>query len=279
MLLTKLIDPRRWSGLIGGAVRMGQKVGYGNSLRLLHCRMTKIAAKDLRLPLQSRLCPLRIPGLRHPVWIRTCSSDVYVAHQAFGSEEHRCVGSLQDVRFIVDCGANVGYTAAYLLNAYPDAKLLAIEPDAANFAMLQRNLEPYGARAVPVHGAVWAKGCRRVKVDRGQQGDGLDWSVTVAPTADPTGVPAFDLDTLVADYAPAGRGIDLLKVDIEGAEKPLFEDPEAQWPERTHNLCVEPHGPGCEAAFEQLRRKLDGDESRHDELHVLLNIRPKATDR
>ena len=40
-------------------------------------------------------------------------------------------------RFILDCGANVGYTSAYLLTRFPTAFLIAIEPDPGNAEILR----------------------------------------------------------------------------------------------------------------------------------------------
>ena len=39
--------------------------------------------------------------------------------------------------FIVDCGANIGMATLYFKSLYPDATVLAFEPDPAAFACLQ----------------------------------------------------------------------------------------------------------------------------------------------
>jgi FkbM family methyltransferase len=41
--------------------------------------------------------------------------------------------------FIVDCGANIGMATLYFKSLYPDATVLAFEPDPAAFACLQEN--------------------------------------------------------------------------------------------------------------------------------------------
>jgi hypothetical protein len=46
-----------------------------------------------------------------------------------------------------------------------------------------------------------------------------------------------------------GTTIDLLKIDIEGAELVLFGDTAKQWLPQVRNICIELHGADCEEAF------------------------------
>src|SRR4051812_34765918 len=62
---------------------------------------------------------------RHPVLARAKSSDVQVFHQIFIEREYRCLDAIDCNGLIIDCGANVGYSAAYFLSRYPKAQLIA----------------------------------------------------------------------------------------------------------------------------------------------------------
>src|SRR5262249_12200769 len=85
---------------------------------------------------------LSIGGINRIVAIRPCSGDLFILFEVLAFDSYRIPESSIDplsVHTIVDCGANIGLTALYLASAYPNARILCVEPDPANFALLQRN--------------------------------------------------------------------------------------------------------------------------------------------
>jgi hypothetical protein len=84
--------------------------------------------------------------------LRTGTSDVYVYHQIFVEREYAPLERLSSVSTILDLGANVGYSSRYFMGMFPRAKLLAIEPDPENFALLERQLSKFSDRAAVVRG-------------------------------------------------------------------------------------------------------------------------------
>jgi hypothetical protein len=70
-------------------------------------------------------------------------------------------------------------------------------------------------------------------------------------------VPAFTVDSLLSQMGWAD--VDVLKVDIEGAEREVFES--ASWMYRVRACMVELHDhlqPGCLAAFERAVTSFQG---------------------
>src|SRR6185369_12585741 len=55
---------------------------------------------------------------------------------------------------ILDAGANVGFASVFFAQKFPTAKIVAIEPEASNFALLKKNSSPY-PNIIPVQGALW----------------------------------------------------------------------------------------------------------------------------
>ncbi len=103
------------------------------------------------------------------------TTDAEVYGQVATDEEYAAVADRAALT-IVDCGANVGLTSAYLLTRLPAAHTaMAIEPFAANAEMCRRNLAPYGNRAKVIQAAVWNR-CTRLALD---YTDGNDWGVKV----------------------------------------------------------------------------------------------------
>src|SRR5262249_26076768 len=106
------------------------------------------------------------------------SSDMSVAGQIFGKEEYECLKDLRNVSIIIDLGANVGYSSAYLLSCFPGSRVLAVEPDESNFEVCKKNLSPYGDRAILLHGAAWSY-CTDLALARGTFHDGREWASQV----------------------------------------------------------------------------------------------------
>jgi FkbM family methyltransferase len=112
---------------------------------------------------------------------------------------------------ILDCGANIGYTVLNYKRQYPHAEIVAFEPDPEFVPLLRRNLERNGAHDVQViEAAAWVDNGRATWVSEGKDGSRLATQATMdLPTVE---VATVDLSRYL------DREIDLLKLDIEGAE-------------------------------------------------------------
>jgi FkbM family methyltransferase len=188
-----------------------------------------------------------VKGLQHPVYWRYGTSDSLVFNQIFIEEEYSGLGKIENVNLIVDCGANVGYSAAYLLNKYPQARIIAIEPDPDNFEICSLNLAPYGERAHVVKSAIWSNKVGLV-IDRPLQENG-EWGLEVRPckegeTAD---LEAIDIKSLFEELRI--DSVDILKVDIEKAELEVFSRNYDEWLNKVKYIAIELHGKECEEVF------------------------------
>lgn len=189
---------------------------------------------------------IKVPGLSAPVMMRTGTSDRRVFQHIFlkGGYDTPYPGR---PRLIIDAGANNGYSAVRFASLYPEADIVAVEPDRANIAALERNIATY-PRVRVVRAAVWP---RDVPLTIENPTD-RSWSFRVRPARD--GEPSFPAVSIVSLLRDSGHtAIDILKLDVEGAERELFEDPDCDlWLARTNMLFVETHDrhrPGCEAAL------------------------------
>jgi len=191
----------------------------------------------------------------HPIWLRPWTSDYQVYRQIFVEQEYGDVEATTDVTFILDCGANVGLASVYFLNVFPHAKVLAVEPDQENVVVCRQNLEPYGSRASIIQGGVWS-GCFPLAVVPSKFGPGNKWGVQVRPCQHGTVgcevVKGYDILSLL-NYAGVEH-VDILKMDIEGSERPVFASPD-RWLPRVRNLIIELHDDDCsQTVFSALER-------------------------
>jgi FkbM family methyltransferase len=120
---------------------------------------------------------------------------------------------------ILDCGANVGLASLYYKRLYPAARLTAFEADPTLAALCRTNLDVNGASDVDVRAvAVWREtGTVRFRQEGADSGaiDGASAGVT-GPSVD---VPSVRLRDLLAR-----EDVDLLKLDVEGAEHVVVPD-------------------------------------------------------
>lgn len=121
---------------------------------------------------------------------------------------------------IIDAGANIGASAVWLALTYPNATVLAVEPERRNFECLVRNTKEFPS-VVPIHAAISS---RRGSLFLSDPGQG-DWGFRTSSDAVDGSyeVPALTLDDLL-DREPDASPF-MFKIDIEGAEADLFESP------------------------------------------------------
>ncbi|MCA9967601.1 MAG: FkbM family methyltransferase [Anaerolineales bacterium] len=186
-----------------------------------------------------------LPGYQFPIQVRTNTSDVATFGQIFVNKEYEC--PVENPRVIIDLGANVGYASIFFANKYPQAKIISVEPEASNFEVLVRNTRQY-PNITPVQAAIWSRKAALSIINPGDE----KWLFQVAEASnDEEGINAITMQELLEMHGMPDH-IDILKIDIESAEKELFEANYEYWLDRTNMLVIELHDgllPGCSRSF------------------------------
>ncbi len=161
-------------------------------------KLSPKVSRILALVTRRRLVTLELKGFEGNLRFRPGTSDKEVVEQVFLGDEFSWLGRLDGVSTIVDCGANIGATGFLLLNAFPDARLVAIEPDAGNYDVLRKNLEQFGERAIALNAAVWSRDTT-LRLVRGEFLDGREWTYQAKEDPDTSleAVPAKSLTTVL----------------------------------------------------------------------------------
>lgn len=158
------------------------------------------------------------------------SSDIQVYSQVFVKKEYEALvqkiqelGKGSDIRFIIDAGANTGFTSLYLHQYFQEAFFLVIEPDEKNLEQMQKNFKLNNLVNSEMHlSGLWSSDSwLNVNRDADQ---GKEWAYFVTESDKPTNLKGISLQTLLdkTDFL----FIDILKMDIEGGEKELFRNEE-----------------------------------------------------
>jgi FkbM family methyltransferase len=210
-----------------------ESLGPRDFARLVRVRLSQSKLGKLVCP-RPIVVDVNLRSFGRGLWLRSHTTDIAVLGEVVEGRSYAPLAdaATDDVQTIADLGANTGIAARWLLERFPTARLVAVEPHPANVSVLERNLQPYGARARIVPACIGAR-ARQVGLS-GTREDGYKLVEVEG------GVSVVTMDTVFAELgAPT---IDVLKVDIEGTEDELFTN-ESDWVERVGLMSVECHHP------------------------------------
>ena len=181
---------------------------------------------------------VEIAGIRHPVHLRLRTSDVWLCQQILVDAQYDSGLSLRP-RVIVDGGANIGLASIFYANRYPEARIIAVEPEQSNFEMLQKNVSSY-PNILPIRAALWNKNQNLYssEVVPGHHAYQVREQQVSERDSTCNSVRGVSVQGLMADLGI--QHIDLLKVDIEGSEKEVFHDT-ADWIGHVGMIAIEIH--------------------------------------
>lgn len=192
------------------------------------------------------------------VFVRPRESDFATLRQVFIGQEYRlpataiervdreyqriCASGMIPV--IVDAGANIGAASIWLKARFPEATIIAIEPDPSNAFMARKNLA--GLQDVVVMEAAIGGEPGFVSIVAA----GKSWAVQTERAE--AGCAIVTIDQAVATIT-SGKLL-IVKIDIEGFESDLF-DGDLRWLDDAFVVYIEPHdwmlpGKGSSRSFQ-----------------------------
>jgi FkbM family methyltransferase len=189
---------------------------------------------------------------KYPIYLRNNTTDIPAYKEII--ERHKyCVTTEYEPKYIIDAGANIGMAAIYFANKYKDARIIAIEPESANYELLKKNTENY-ANITVIKAALWKTTGEIFLFDTGLGNDGFMTGENSMDTKTPIKTIKQTIETTTIDEILDEfhiNSIDILKIDIEGSEKEIFESCE-NWIHNTNSIIIELHErmkKGCNKSF------------------------------
>jgi FkbM family methyltransferase len=213
--------------------------GYarGASLLLASRRASKLG----------KLMEVMLPGTDIPLTLRLGTSDISVFKEIFVDLEYGWEFNTPP-SVIVDVGGYTGLSAAFFAHTYPEATIIAIEPDVRNYQLLTLNTARF-SNVRAVRAAVWKESGTIALTDPGSGAWGLQVSESHTPAVGGDLVRAVTIDEIRQEF-----GLDrihLLKVDVEGSETEIFSTADS-WISSVDAICIELHDRfkiGCTRSF------------------------------
>jgi len=100
-----------------------------------------VGAIKCKLGNSNNLIKVRIKKIKAPFFLRLKTTDLPTFDQVFFYKEYD-FDTAKSPNIIIDAGANIGLAAIYFANRYPNAKIIALEPEQSNFRILKENVSP-----------------------------------------------------------------------------------------------------------------------------------------
>ena len=191
-----------------------------------------------------------IENMKVPLAFRPNTSDKWLLNKIFGEQEYNFKINNFAPRLILDCGANVGYSVAYFASKYPQAKIIAVEPESLNFKLLTYNTHFFD-NVTCINSAIWYNE-GYIKILPDMPGNTLAFMTEETTANDPEALKTITISKLLNDSG--FNEVDLLKIDIEGAEHEVFDDsgkPD-EWLSKVKVMVIELHDRmkvGCSHVF------------------------------
>lgn len=132
---------------------------------------------------------------------------------------------------ILDLGANNGASARWFAREYPQADIVAVEPDSENARMCRLNNE---GQPVQVLNAAIGSTPGHASLDTANT---ATLSYTTTRSSD-GGVPIVTVGQILAERP--GHELFIVKIDIEGFEEDLFAS-DTEWVQDASVILIEPH--------------------------------------
>ncbi len=191
----------------------------------------------------------RIPGYVEDVFLRDTVADHATFKQCLVSNQYDFLNLPQAERLnhayrstlesgrqplIIDGGANIGLATLWFARHFPEALIVAIEPDEDNFEILQKNTQHLGTRVSLIKGGLWPRSARLCITN--PDAGAAAFRVAELPEGSSGGVMAYSIDDICSRASNPCPLI--VKLDIEGAQAHLFSDNTA-WVSRADLITLE----------------------------------------
>lgn len=165
--------------------------------------------------------------------------DLQSIREVLLEDAYRLPFDLPNARIGVDLGANIGLWSTWAHREYHLERLICVEPDPANFAIVRRNIEANHLPAQAIEAAVAGATGTAFFEQRRESNLGQIRASSDRTESGGIEVRQLSMHDVLASL-PHGAVVDILKMDIEGAEKSVL-GADVSWLQRVRALVIEWH--------------------------------------
>ena len=173
--------------------------------------------------------------MRRRFYFRGASDRGVLSHYFYPGYHINDAASSNKVHYIIDAGANIGDETLRFRFFHPDAKIFALEAEPRNFEILKLNTAG-DPNIVTLNVGLWSESCK-LEILPAINNESFQVRKST-PNSKNTKIDAISMVELMEQFDIPQ--IDILKLDIEGAEKTLFAGDLSGWIPRLKVLIFEP---------------------------------------
>lgn len=222
------LPPNRMASKLENAIRLLTSPEYREHRRIFRKEYHDLA----RLAAMERYTPGETVLRGHKVYFPDAASYLFTRTEIFDKEIY-CFDTGNPKPLIIDAGANIGLASIYLKLRFPEARVIAFEPDEDIARFYKKNIQSFGFEGVDlIQKGLWStEGNLKFSSEGADAGSFID---SESKTANVISIPV----TTLSPYL--NQKVDFLKIDIEGAELAVLEECRERLP-MIERLFVEYH--------------------------------------
>jgi len=186
----------------------------------------------------NELVAVQLKSLQYPFTLRLQREHIReLANNVFQKQYDACLGEFRP-KTIIDAGCFIGELASHWATKWPEARIVSLEPNSENYRIAEANLSAYGDRVKLVKKGLWTSE-ENLKVV-----GALNASSVVSAGEGPFDAQGVSVPSLMKAFN--FDSIDLLKLDIEGAEFAVLGESSDAWLPKVRCIIIEFHDPNKE---------------------------------
>lgn len=194
--------------------RVTHKTLYESEMEAISLKKIK-DIEEARIQNLPRYFETEISLLDKNIRIVDIASFQFMKKEIFDGEIYKFIADT-DCPYIIDCGANIGLSVIYFKQLYPEAEIVAFEPDQKVFKALQNNIEVFNLKKTGlINKACWSEETILQFYSEGADSGRV--------TGNPDYANVTEVETVeLKNYL--NRKVDFLKIDIEGSENEVIQN-------------------------------------------------------
>ena len=168
------------------------------------------------------------------LYMRPFNGDLFVFYEVLMDHSYYLpIYWLKNINTVVDLGSHIGFTTFYLSQFAHNTKFYCVEPNENNLKLLKCNLASINDKVSIINGAIYHKSGEKYFNNNLRS-----WEGSISDNESSVKVRCYTVSEIFNMYKLSD--IDILKVDVEGAEKYLFKS-DNDWLYKVKIILIELH--------------------------------------
>ena len=183
---------------------------------------------------------LKSKNIKHKIYYRKFGDKGAISHLYIKNYKINDSKAKLKIKDIIDGGANIGIETIRFANFHPSAKIISIEANKSNFDILKKNTSNYPNVTV-IHAALFNEEKKLYLTNEQKNNESNNFNESFFIVDNKINyseeVEGITLSKILSENN--FENIDILKLDIEGAEKYLFDKSANEWIKKVKVLIFE----------------------------------------